>query len=248
MAELYHFYYGSEVWRFNSGQSDLSVGGHTYVAESISRSEIQWDIEKQEAAVEMPMDTEPASLFTAFNPSSVLWVEIMNSSGTPIFVGKVVGCSFNIDEGKASLKLVSIQTIFQGKIPDRTYGTSCPWEVFSTGCKLSGPTYAISVPVDEITKSSNGRELTHVDFAAKLDGYFTGGYLTLSYETAYIVEHISGKITLLFPLMLWTSGLSVIVYPGCDKTLATCKSKFNNVTNFGGCPFIPTQNIMTQGF
>ena len=28
--------------------------------------------------------------------------------------------------------------------------------------------------------------------------------------------------------------------PGCDRTLATCQSVFNNAIHFGGFPYIPT--------
>ena len=31
-------------------------------------------------------------------------------------------------------------------------------------------------------------------------------------------------------------GDIVYVYPGCDKTQATCQSKFNNLARFGGFP------------
>jgi hypothetical protein len=28
--------------------------------------------------------------------------------------------------------------------------------------------------------------------------------------------------------------------PGCDRTIATCTSVFNNAAHFGGFPYIPT--------
>ena len=37
-------------------------------------------------------------------------------------------------------------------------------------------------------------------------------------------------------------GDTIYLYPGCDRTLATCTAKFGNSANFGGFPFIPTKN------
>ncbi|MDG4870579.1 phage BR0599 family protein, partial [Guyparkeria sp. 1SP6A2] len=34
-------------------------------------------------------------------------------------------------------------------------------------------------------------------------------------------------------------GQEIEVYPGCDRTAATCNAKFNNLLNYGGFDFIP---------
>jgi uncharacterized phage protein (TIGR02218 family) len=39
-------------------------------------------------------------------------------------------------------------------------------------------------------------------------------------------------------------GDTVTLYAGCDRTMATCNSKFNNLANFGGQPFIPIPDTM----
>jgi uncharacterized phage protein (TIGR02218 family) len=36
------------------------------------------------------------------------------------------------------------------------------------------------------------------------------------------------------------AGDTFTVYPGCDKTQATCTSKFSNLINFGGFPYVPS--------
>ena len=42
------------------------------------------------------------------------------------------------------------------------------------------------------------------------------------------------------PLRLNTGTESVNFYPGCDKTISICTSKFSNRSAFGGFPFIQT--------
>lgn len=56
----------------------------------------------------------------------------------------------------------------------------------------------------------------------------------------YIVKiQNTGNITLLLPTKFpVAAGETFTILAGCDRTLATCKAKFDNVINFGGFPHI----------
>ena len=48
------------------------------------------------------------------------------------------------------------------------------------------------------------------------------------------------SLTLLYPLQsVPAAGDSFTVYFGCDHTPGTCQSKFNNLANFRGFPYVP---------
>lgn len=50
----------------------------------------------------------------------------------------------------------------------------------------------------------------------------------------------SGALSLFLPLPFGVvAGNKIRIYPGCDKRLTTCQTKFNNVVNFRGFPYIP---------
>jgi uncharacterized phage protein (TIGR02218 family) len=52
---------------------------------------------------------------------------------------------------------------------------------------------------------------------------------------------VSGGMTLIAPMpFAVAAGDAFTAYPGCDKQMATCSSKFSNLINFGGQPFIPS--------
>lgn len=81
----------------------------------------------------------------------------------------------------------------------------------------------------------------------KDDAYYTGATITftsgnnsgLSFE---IKNHASNQIELYLPTaFLVSNGDTYSITAGCDKTLATCKNRFNNVINFGGFPSIQPQ-------
>lgn len=51
-------------------------------------------------------------------------------------------------------------------------------------------------------------------------------------------------LTLARPLdYLPTAGDSFVVYKGCDKSMATCQARFNNLANFRGFPFVPPPEL-----
>lgn len=82
------------------------------------------------------------------------------------------------------------------------------------------------------------------DAAGKPDGYYSAGFVkfTSSLNTglaAFIKTHIGNQITLFLPTaFVIPVGTTFTIQAGCDKTLETCKSKFNNVVNHGGFPHI----------
>ena len=53
-----------------------------------------------------------------------------------------------------------------------------------------------------------------------------------------IKDEIEGTIYLLKDTKLLSVNDEYIIYAGCDKTMTTCKNKFNNIINFRGEPFI----------
>jgi uncharacterized phage protein (TIGR02218 family) len=130
----------------------------------------------------------------------------------------------------------------------RVYQRSCDADLGDSRCtvNLDSPTYKGSGAVDGV--SSN-----HIFSASGLDGYadgwFAGGKLvwTSGANEGAAIEiktHVNTGAEVSFEL--WESmafdiaaGDTFTVTAGCDKSLDTCISKFNNVANFRGFPFIP---------
>lgn len=77
------------------------------------------------------------------------------------------------------------------------------------------------------------------------NGWFDLGLLTwtsgLNIGTiTEVKQYLVGAFALSFPMAKSIQvNDSYTVYAGCDKLIATCIGKFNNVTNFRGEPFVP---------
>lgn len=86
------------------------------------------------------------------------------------------------------------------------------------------------------------------------DGYWNGGTITftsgdndgLSVEVKSS-DQSSGELVLWEPLVHPVQiGDTYSIVPGCDKSVDTCKAKFNNYDNFGGFPNVPGGDAVSQ--
>lgn len=88
--------------------------------------------------------------------------------------------------------------------------------------------------------SSGGTATPMVD-----SGYFDGGLITFTSGlcdgfSQEVKAYVPGQITLHLPMpYALAAGDTYSMVAGCDKSLATCKDRFDNVVNFRGEPYLP---------
>ena len=232
---------------YTSNASNLIVDGVTYLAKMIQRKEISQDFDKNELMITMDANTWPASEFKLVNPIGVIEITIRNIDNVIIFVGRVTSCAFDMTKRTAELTAKSVQVVFKSEIPTRTYSGSCSYELYGDKCAVNAVTYQLQVPTAEV--AVDGFTLTHSDFGLKPDGYYAAGWVETEYERGMVLKHEGTVLTLLFPINIALTVLETIsVYPGCDKTLNTCDTVFDNVPHFGGFPFVPPVNPVEEEF
>ncbi|AIR80132.1 TPA: phage BR0599 family protein [Campylobacter fetus subsp. venerealis] len=233
----------SEVYTFSLGAKEIIYDSDT---SPITRDEINKEFDNEEANISMPLDLFPATEFRVFNPATTVWCKIVKN-GVMIFYGRVAGCSFDIDAGIAKLKLITLKGMLKSKIPSRTYSRSCPFEIFSKDCKLKREDFALYLFEHDIKLDESRFKLTSPKIEAFKSGYFALGYIEFGEAKSHIVAHNDDTLELLFPIPNAFNGI-IKVYPGCDKRIDTCETKFNNLVNYGGFAFVPAKNPVTEGF
>lgn len=75
---------------------------------------------------------------------------------------------------------------------------------------------------------------------------FNGGQNSGLKATVKTQSYASGVLTvqLLKPLPFpVATGDTLVLVPGCDKTMGTCLNAFNNLIHFGGQPFVPNAEV-----
>jgi uncharacterized phage protein (TIGR02218 family) len=103
--------------------------------------------------------------------------------------------------------------------------------------------YAVTAGVYSFSGSDSGKKVVFTFTYAQ--GFFTYGLVTwlTGANAGYqmdVRQFSPGTVTLALPMTYPIAvGDTFTIVAGCDKTAATCKSRFANLLNFRGEPFIP---------
>ncbi len=131
-------------------------------------------------------------------------------------------------------------------IPKPIMGPSCQWVLFSPGCGLNQSSFAVNGTAQSGTTSNK-----LVSGLGNPDAYFSQGKLQFTSGVGAgrwfaIRIHASGNI---YPVKNFgftpLPGDTFTAYPGCDKTVSTCKNKFNNLINIYAFPNVPVPESAT---
>jgi len=258
-AEIYEITSGSRVFRYTSYGKDVIFGGNTYTAATI-KSNIPTEDDNFKAnriKVTMPV-VSPIGEYIANSPIEPTEIKVTRyfihdpTASKFLFLGRVLGITF-VDNGDVGVALADVESnslYFRNKIPRKTFKAFCnntlyfPSVADDPDCNLNKLDFEVSAVI-----TISGSELNSASFGAFADGYFIGGHVESAYgDFRYISDHISNDITINVPFdARLVDGATVKAYPGCDKSPATCISKFSNFDQFIGFPFVPSNNPTIWG-
>lgn len=155
-----------------------------------------------------------------------------------VFAGRIA----EVDLGRSAVQISmnDPRELLAINMPRNLYTGGCRLALFDSMCGLNKDTFGVVV-------SAVDAQLNIVTMSATApDGYYDlGNALFTSGRNAQLRMMIrsqagpSLQLMAPFPFAV-TAGDMMIVYPGCDKTQATCAGKFNNLLNYGGAPYIPS--------
>lgn len=136
--------------------------------------------------------------------------------------------------------------------------------VFSRGCDADLGDARCGVDLDDpafkgngtVTVATSNRSFAATGLGSFVDGWFKSGRLvwTSGANEGAAIEvkfHSNNGVTVRFEL--WETmpfdvaiGDTFSVTAGCDKSLETCRARFDNVVNFRGFPYIPGNDALTS--
>lgn len=172
------------------------------------------------------------------------------SGGNLIPIGTVVlfkGRVAQIDEiGRTTAKVTvaSDLTLLDIDMPRNCYQSNCVHVLYGSGCGLSRGTYSTSGNVFA------GSSRTTIIWPGAISTFQQGTITFTSGANTGVEATIkaagSGWLLLAYPLPSAPAvGDVFTAAQGCDHTKDTCSSKFNNLNNFKGFPYVPPPQIMT---
>jgi uncharacterized phage protein (TIGR02218 family) len=145
-----------------------------------------------------------------------------------------------ITGGRYEAELRGLHDLLQRTIGP-TFTPECRYDFGDTSCTLHLATFTVSGSITAVAGATSFYDSTRGEASA----YFNGGLLTwTSGANEGLAMEVKSFDATQFTLWLpmpgsLTNGDAYTVYPGCDKRLTTCKTKFNNLINFGGFPYLP---------
>lgn len=256
--DLYKFVLGEDIWTYTSSNESVVYNGETYIPASIGRGNIESksEISKSNLEISLSLSDELAQLLVRNYFDLLLSVTVFTQNDVRTVVSWK-GRLSSIKPGVANVTL-SVESIFTSlRRPGlrALYQKTCRHAVYFKGCKLNKEDFASSGRLLSISAS-----LISINEASlQTDGYYLGGMVG-SEDGSYrlIINHTGSFITMSRPLDflsksfsesgygmsygMYYGGISIKIYPGCDRSMSVCLNRFNNLDNHGGFPWIPSIN------
>lgn len=244
-VELYRFALGARRWTFTAGQVAESYQSDAYTPASLKRSSIEQGNEINRAMMEITLSrgNPLAGLFIASPPEGVVSVTVYRYHASDplretivLWKGRVGGA--RLSGAELILKCEPVATSLKRTGLRARYSLICRHALYSSGCAALKESFR----VDGTVSSVSGTTVQIAAAASPPDGYFVAGMLATNDGQRMIIGHAGTQLTLVAPMPALVVGMAVRLYAGCDHATATCRSRFNNLANYGGFPFIPNKN------
>lgn len=257
LAELYTVTLANgTVYRWTNGPSAINSGGllHSSLGPLISRGKAKTSATLEVATMDVTLSGQvllgsmligAAAARGAFDGARLKVNRLVMPTYGDGSLGEVYifnGRVSTVTPGSSEVKLVvkhDLETL-NSAWPRNLIQPGCPNTLFGSACGVYKPSYtygilALAGSTTSQIRVTNGWPAGQWDMGVVTwdSGPNTGLSRTIKSADA-------NWVYLSLPLPVAPNpGDSGRVWPGCDKTMATCQSKFNNIARFRGCPFVP---------
>lgn len=246
-VECYEFIQGLSKWYFTTGTQEFTSLARTFIPSPVKRDRIKQgeDALKETLTLTFPRGDEFAAQFLGFAPDLVTTLNVYRLHLTDpdkelaqYWKGRVAGAKAS--DNTVQVECESVFTSIKRPGLRAKFELSCRHTLYTRGCNVNQEAYLLT---GSLLSVSGGVTLTVQGAGAFPGGYFTGGMVVApDFSSRFIVAHSSDQITISRPFNALVGGADLRLYPGCDHLRTTCNTKFNNLDNFGGFPWIPIKN------
>lgn len=245
----------SDYYAFTDAEKDLLVAGVTYKKAQIKAPDeitASGTLDKQAIEVRTPVTNPMTEIFRAYPPDSVATMRIaLGHAGDPdldfktIWQGRILNLRiegnesiFTCEPVGTSLKRVGLR---------RCYIYGCPHLLYGSMCRAYKAAATVSAAVSSVSGSTV--VLAEGWYGSFDPSKFANGTMewqkasgTNVVRTALQIGSDHRSILLSGLPVGLASGSIVNMVLGCNHQMDDCADLHNNINNFGGCPWIPTQN------
>lgn len=242
-VELFEFLADGTYYRYTSGDVAVVKDAETFSPVAISRSNLAHteDLNRTRLSITAMRDNPfvVAALASPQPADITTYGELTGSTWSTIWKGRVINISLH--GAQADIETESLLTLLNRNALVKKYQILCPYALYGQGangdCKVTAATYKYTGSVSVV----DGVTVTIPGLNGETDGYYNGGYVKFgTYDFRTIVTHIGDVITIYSAVSGLAVSTSADVYPGCDHSETDCNTKFSNLANYGGFPYMPS--------
>lgn len=177
--------------------------------------------------------------FAAAWPSP--WTSSLIITTIPIVIFKGRMAAVDVGRSYAVLNVNDFREILNISMPRNLYQAGCRFALFDDSCSLSAAAFSVVGTVLTVS----GAVITAA--LVQATGYFDLGQIVMTSGENDGFQRLvrswvlgTNTLTMIAPFFFdVVPGDTFLIYPGCDKRLTTCTTRFANQANFGGMPYIP---------
>lgn len=252
--ECYKFIGPTGEYRYTDNAEPVTVGGEVYTPLPITRTafDISSVVDTQMTMdFNIPATSELAQIYCFKTTPEMMTVEVRSvHRGDDWGLNwRMEWIGFSLDTSVsgnwATIRTGSvIQSKLKVNIASIVYQRLCNHVLFDARCKVNRANWTLTADVTRV----QGQLIT-VDNDGTGDGELTSGEIVVvrTGERRSIYSNNDNIITISYPFVDIENGDSVELVFGCDhKRLGHCRTRFNNVENYGGFDFIPVENPFTD--
>jgi len=263
IAELYEMSKSGVTYYYTSHNENVVHDGITYYSKVIQRGNIESQFSSMAVSCRVSGPTDEAfSIFVDRVPVSdvrlTITAKILDTGETQqLFYGTLR--EYSIADYKCSASFQNRgATLVKEAVPKTRYQGPCNNALFDVNCTLSANDYRLGGSIvytsDELPDleprqlvlsdgfaDSFGETLTDKPDAYLIGGtvMFNGHYRDISGAGLYAGGNIKITMQYAFPEGTIEVGTLLYLWPGCNKSVNHCSSRFNNVVHFSGFPYMP---------
>lgn len=175
-------------------------------------------------------------------------IEVFKVNWQDTSAGKIVQQVGTLGETEVEGEILVVEV--RGRMQDlkrpvgQLYSPNCRAFLGDNKCKVNLDSYKRTGSISAV---SSNKVFTSTNLG-QASGYFKRGLIRwTSGKNAGLTGEVKNNssnqlelvLNMVFPVEV---GDAFEIFPGCDKSLATCKNRYNNVVNFRGEPFIPSMS------
>jgi uncharacterized phage protein (TIGR02218 family) len=248
---LYQFAQDETVFRYTSAASAITrlTYSWTPAALAVSNFVFTGEMPRDAISIKLPRDNALAVTFLGYSPDAVTTVTIYRThaddTDTQVYwKGRV--SSAVVSRNEVTLDCEAIFSSLRRIGLRESYQRTCRHALFGSGCYVLASDWDQTATVTAIV----GNVLT-VTEADGMDDIVGGTFEAPDGTIRMITAHEGTSVTLLRPIRSLVTeleenptGFEAIIRRGCDHSIGTCQTVFDNAGNFGGFPGLPGSNPM----